>query len=92
MRYRLEYVHLATSGRLRFTVETEGLEGAARGRGSDWLHESGLHPTDFAFLSVVSLEPPAPAQLIAAPECSCARSGCPTCDPRAGEAAYDISR
>lgn len=55
MRYRLEYLHLPTSARLCFTVETEGLEGAARGRGGDWLHESGLHPSDFAFLSVVRL-------------------------------------
>lgn len=55
MRYRVEYLHLATSARLTFTVETPGLEGMARSAGSAWLHASGLHLTDFAFLCVVAL-------------------------------------
>lgn len=55
MRYRVEYLHLATSGRLTFTVETPGLEGMARSAGNAWLHESGLHLNDFAFLSVVAI-------------------------------------
>jgi hypothetical protein len=53
MRYRVEYLHLATSGRLTFTVETAGLEGMARAAGNAWLHASGLHLSDFAFLCVV---------------------------------------
>lgn len=54
-RYRLEYVHLITSARLRFTLETPGLEGMARGAGAGWLSQSGLHLSDFAFISVVRL-------------------------------------
>jgi hypothetical protein len=55
MRYRVEYLHLATSGRLTFTVETPGLDGMARSAGNAWLHKSGLHLSDFAFLSVVAI-------------------------------------
>jgi hypothetical protein len=55
MRYRVEYLHLHTSARLTFTVETDGLDGMARGFGNAWLHRSGLHLSDFAFLSVVAL-------------------------------------
>lgn len=55
MRYRVEYLHLVTSGRLTFTVETPGLDGMARSAGNAWLHESGLHLSDFAFLSVVAI-------------------------------------
>ena len=55
MRYRVEYLHLATSARLTFTVETPGLEGMARSAGNAWLHASGLHLSDFAFLAVVAL-------------------------------------
>jgi hypothetical protein len=55
MRYRVEYLHLTTSGRLIFTVETPGLDGMARSAGNAWLHESGLHLSDFAFLSVVAI-------------------------------------
>lgn len=56
-RYRLQYLHLATSAKLTFTLETDGLEGRARGAGSDWIVQSGLQPIDFAFLSVVNLGP-----------------------------------
>jgi hypothetical protein len=55
MRYRVEYLHLTTSGRLTFTVETPGLDGMARSAGNAWLNASGLHLSDFAFLSVVAL-------------------------------------
>lgn len=55
MRYRVEYLHLATSARLIFTVETPGLEGMARSAGNTWLHMSGLHLSDFAFMAVVAL-------------------------------------
>lgn len=55
MRHRVEYLHLATSGRLTFTVSVDGHEGMARAAGNAWLHTSGLHLTDFAFLSVVRL-------------------------------------
>jgi hypothetical protein len=55
MRYRVEYLHLHTSARLTFTVATDGLDGMARGAGNAWLHASGLHLSDFAFLSVVAL-------------------------------------
>ena len=55
MRYRVEYLHLATSARLTFTVQTPGLEGMARSAGNAWLHAGGLHLTDFAFLGVVRL-------------------------------------
>lgn len=55
MRHRVTYLHLATSGRLIFTVTTDGHESMARAAGNAWLHASGLHLTDFAFLSVVRL-------------------------------------
>lgn len=55
MRHRVEYLHLATSGRLIFTVSVDGHEGMARAAGNAWLHASGLHLTDFVFLSVVRL-------------------------------------
>lgn len=55
MRYRVEYLHLHLSARLIFTVETEGLAGMARSAGNAWLHKSGLHLSDFAFLSVVAI-------------------------------------
>jgi hypothetical protein len=55
MRYRVEYLHLHTSARFTFTVATDGLDGMARSAGNAWLHASGLHLSDFAFLSVVAL-------------------------------------
>lgn len=55
MRYRLQYLHLATSAKVTFTVETPGLEGIARGKGRDWFSQGGLHPDDFVFLSVVAM-------------------------------------
>lgn len=85
LRYRLEYLYIPKSARLRFTVLVPGPESVghyqAERAGDEWLHLAcpPLYRWDLVRLSAVFAREEAEG-------CSCAQPGCAECDPRAGAA------